>query len=261
MNYQGHVLSRKGLELEYFLVPWDTEAFGFPVAQIQRLVLRDPEAHEDFEVFQAWLDQSNVRLVSCRLGHDQLLASMFLEERGFRFIEMVHHPELDIVQDTSYPNEGINVLPADAADQSAIEEIAGSAFKHGRFHQDWRLPRGLGEKRYQFWVRNSMRGGGQQVLKLISEERIMGFFIVELLPELCCYWHLTAIAPAFQGQGLGKHAWRAVVSYCRDWGARSIRTRITASNIPVLNLYARLGFRFVESEITLHWWRDSMPSK
>jgi RimJ/RimL family protein N-acetyltransferase len=38
-------------------------------------------------------------------------------------------------------------------------------------------------------------------------------------------------------------------------GARSIRTTISARNTAVMNLYARLGFRFSAPDMTFHWVR------
>ncbi|HWB96909.1 MAG TPA: GNAT family N-acetyltransferase, partial [Bryobacteraceae bacterium] len=36
-------------------------------------------------------------------------------------------------------------------------------------------------------------------------------------------------------------------------GARQVFVRISAANLPALNLYAGLGFRFSEPEAVFHW--------
>jgi RimJ/RimL family protein N-acetyltransferase len=38
----------------------------------------------------------------------------------------------------------------------------------------------------------------------------------------------------------------------RDRGMTAVETTISAHNLPVMNLYARLGFRFSQAEMTLH---------
>ena len=83
-----------------------------------------------------------------------------------------------------------------------------------------------------------------------------GFFIVEERPDGSVYWHLTAIAPASQGKGIGKRLWSAMVRRCVDSGASRIETTISAHNTPVMNIYAGLGFRFGSPRLTLHWVRD-----
>ncbi len=85
-----------GTVLECSIVPWDTEIFGFPVAQISRLTIDergDPAVVLD--AFEAWCAAQGVRLISCRLDHTQLRESMVLEATGFRFIEMVYGPRFD----------------------------------------------------------------------------------------------------------------------------------------------------------------------
>jgi ribosomal protein S18 acetylase RimI-like enzyme len=71
------------------------------------------------------------------------------------------------------------------------------------------------------------------------------------------YWHLTAVAPQCQGQGYGWRVWRAMLAHHARGGVRSVRTTITAGNVPVLNLYSKLGFRFLPPETTFHWLRES----
>jgi RimJ/RimL family protein N-acetyltransferase len=38
-------------------------------------------------------------------------------------------------------------------------------------------------------------------------------------------------------------------------GAKRVRTSVVARNNRVLNLYARLGFRFSQPKMTFHWVR------
>ena len=57
-------LSAPGLRLTAALVPWDTEVFGFPVAQIQALEVTDPllRATEAYQGFQLATYQFSDRL-------------------------------------------------------------------------------------------------------------------------------------------------------------------------------------------------------
>ncbi len=65
-------IERNGAALECSLVPWDSEIFGFPVAQIVRLELGlGAQVKEILQEFDAWCARHDVRLVSCRLDHAQ----------------------------------------------------------------------------------------------------------------------------------------------------------------------------------------------
>jgi undecaprenyl-phosphate 4-deoxy-4-formamido-L-arabinose transferase len=244
------------LRLEWAEAPWDSVVFGFPVLQISRMEVLDAPAADDLAPFEAARDRLGAGLVSCRLGHECLRESMLLEERGFRFIEMAYQPELDDLQarDLGSP-AGLDVAPAEDADLPAVEEIAGNAFRNERFHVDPRLDSALGNQRYRRWVKSSISHPSQRLYVVRDGARLVAFFVTEMLPDGTCYWHLNAVAPDAQGQGYGRRAWLAMLNQAKESGARKIRTCIVARNHRVLNLYARLGFRFPPPLMTFHWVR------
>ena len=257
LDFHLQRLDTPALEIAYYVVPWDAEIFCFPVAQIDRIEIRDTAAaSKDYGAFEAWVAENDVRLVSCRLGHDRLRESIFLEERGFRFVEMVYPLRLGDVHKQEIPNQGVEFCPADAADLGEIQEIARDAFSTGRLNVDPRLGPELGGRRYAAWVSNSFKHATQRVYKAVLDGRIAVFFVIEMMPNQRMYWHLTAVAPGFQGRGIGKRAWRAMIALNQQHGARVIETTIAARNTPVVNLYVDLRFRFLPPLMTFHWWRD-----
>ncbi|MEA2519781.1 MAG: hypothetical protein QOF49_1861 [Chloroflexota bacterium] len=244
-----------GGSIDCSIVPWDSEIFGFPVAVIDRIELR--EDHDPAGLLTAldgWCEDRDVRLVSCRIDHLRLRESMALEDRGFRFVEMVYVPGLETFDSIGEPRHAIIVTEAGPADLAEIERIAYSAFTTGRYLLDWRLPPELSRRRYAQWVRNS-RAAGQAILKADFEDRIVGFFIVEERIDRSAYWHLTAIAPEAQGQGLGLSLWQTMLRRHRDEGVIRVQTTVSAHNPAVINLYARLRFTFQSPQMTFHWLR------
>jgi RimJ/RimL family protein N-acetyltransferase len=247
------LIDTKNLLMEFFQVPWDTEIFGFSVAQISRIELREPGACGDFAAFEHRRESIGVRLVSCRLPHNRLTESMFLEDRGFRFVEMTYSPELENLKQLDWPSESMEIARADPADLSEIEKIASQAFQNERFHVDPRLNSELGNKRYQVWVKNAASHATQRLYRISDSGELVAFFVTEHLPDGTCYWHLNAVAPTHQGRGYGIRAWRAMILHAQEQGAERVRTTIVARNFRVLNLYARLGFRFPPPMMTFHW--------
>lgn len=242
-----------GAVLECFVVPWDSEIFGFPVAQIGRLELtEDAEPGAVLRDFDTWCANEGVRFASCRLDHARLRESISLEDVGFRFVEMVHEPGLELANRVAAPRKVIRVAEATVEDLPSIEEIAYTAFSTGRFLLDWRLPQELSRRRYAAWVRNSFDDPAHSVLTAELDGALVGFFIVETRPDGTVYWHLTAIAPAWQGKGIGTSLWRTMLLRHRSDGARSVATTISAHNSAALNLYARLGFTFAAAQMTFH---------
>ena len=250
---ESTTIEAHGAVLECALVPWDSAIFGFPVAQVRRLDLAGRAAPGPlFASFEAWCTERGVRLAACRLDHAALPESMALEEHGFRFIELVYEPRFDAFDDLAAPRRTIAVAEAGETDLESIEAIAFAAFDTGRFLLDRRLPPELSRRRYATWVRNSFGSTDQVVLKAEIEGDIVGFFIVERRADDSVYWHLTAIAPGWQGKGVGSALWTTMLQRHRSEGAASVRTTISGHNLPALNLYARLGFTFDAAQMTFH---------
>lgn len=250
-------LSSPCLRLRAQFVSWDEDAFGYPVAQIQDLEVIDSQgAMRDYAEFQVWLDSEQVRIVSSRLSHDRLRESMFLESNGFRFIEMVLHPVLENLQSLSIPQDDLLVALAQQPDLPLLEDIAEHAFHHERYHVDPRLNPRIGDLRYRRWVGNSLGHPLQRLLKITDGERLVALFLVEARADRSAYWHLTAVSPTWHGTGYGQRVWRTMLRYHQAQGCQSLMTTISARNVAVLNLYAKLGFRFRPPEMTFHWIRE-----
>lgn len=245
------------LRLTANLVPWDAEAFGFPVAQIYELEVIDSSlVMESYREFEQWMDAGGIRIVSCRLPHDRLRESIFLESRGFRFIEMVLHPTIEKLQSLNIASDDLVIVPALESDLPVMRDIAERAFGYERYHVDPRLDPGLGDVRYGRWVTNSLNHPRQCLLKVMKGGHIVALFIVESGENRSVYWYLTAIAPEWQGRGYGQRVWRAMLRHHQAEGQDSVMTTISARNVAVLNLYAKLGFRFLPPEMTFHWVRE-----
>lgn len=248
-------IDTQNLLLAWSEAPWDSVIFGNPVLQITHMELRGPWAENDFTAFEAARDGLGAGLVSCRLPHNRLNESMLLESRGFRFIEMAYHPELDHLERLALPDDTLSVEDATPQDLPEVLEIAGNAFHNERFHVDPRLDSRLGDLRYCNWVKSSLDHPCQRLALVRDGERLVAFFVTEMLEDGTCYWHLNAVAPQAQGQGYGRRAWLAMLRQARDVDARRVLTCIVARNHRVLNLYASLGFRFSPPLMTFHWVR------
>lgn len=252
-----HRIATPTLAMSFALVPWDSDVMGSPVAQVAELAVVDvAAAAADITAFEDWRDERGVGLVSHRCERSRAREWMFLEGRGFRFVEMVYKPAFEAVQGLAYPDHGLAIAPAGADDLPVLEAIARAAFATGRFALDPRLDPELNGRRYAAWVRNSLAHPTQRLLRISEGGEPVAFFIVEDVGENRCHWHLTGVAPAHQGRGVGRRVWQAMLMRHKAEGFAAVQTVVSAHNLPVLNLYATLGFRLREADVTLHWVRD-----
>lgn len=238
------------------IVPWDTESFGVRVAQVQDIEVRERRAAEREMLRLAdWLADHNVELAACRLHNAKLLESAALEGVGFRFIEMVYSMQIDprSLELGGSSQVDLQWLPASEADRTEIQQLASEAFATGRWNMDWSVGQKLGGRRYADWVGRSMADPRHEVQRAIVDGQTAGLFITEAQEDASVYWHLTAVSPQWQGKGVGKAMWTSMLHRHASDGAKLVHTTIAARNIPVLNLYARLGWRFMDCQMSYHW--------
>jgi RimJ/RimL family protein N-acetyltransferase len=249
-------INTPALRMTWSQAPWDQAVCGFPVLQIGDIEVLGPNAGVDMQIFERDRDLLGAGLVSCRLPHQCIAESMWLEDQGFRFIEMLYSPELDL---TAFNNDEdvaqLTVARASEDDLPALLHIARTSFHSERFKMDPRLDPNVSDQRYQNWVASSLFHPSQELYVVCYGTRRIAFFITELLSDATCYWHLTAVSPDMQGQGYGRRVWLRMLQKAVKAGAQRVRTSIAARNHRVLNLYARLGFRFPPPLMTFHWVR------
>jgi ribosomal protein S18 acetylase RimI-like enzyme len=249
-------LVTSSLRMRWSAAPWDEAVCGFPVLQITAMEVHGPNAGSDMQVFERERERLRAGLVSCRLQHERVTESMLLEDHGFRFIEMGYLPELDLSNLNLTPR--VDDLAASRAQDDDLPDlvaIAGASFLNERFKMDPRLDPAISDRRYQNWVASSFDHPTQELYVIRDGDRRVAFFVTELLDDRTCYWHLNAVAPGAQGLGYGRRVWLTMLNHAASHGAHRVRTSIVARNHRVLNLYARLGFRFPPPSMTFHWLR------
>lgn len=255
-EYKLESIDTNALKLDYFLVPWDTEIIQKPVADVADIEILDESlVLDDYRNFTDWCEREHIYLCSCRLGHDRIVETLFLEQQGFRLIELNYRPQLAGLQGLSLKNDEFEIVRAEHTDKHLLADIAVSIFQHGRFHQDPRIGPELGNKRYRAWMLNAFELPHQQVYKCMHDDNIAAFFVAEQPEQKHCFWSLVGMAPAYQGKGLAKSIWRHMLAMHQTEGIDTVSTSITSHNVPVFNLYVALGFRFPAPQSTFHWVR------
>ena len=257
-HYETESFETEALEIEYCLVPWDTKLLGYPVAQIRTLDVRSlDQAVSDFHAFKLWLEDNQIRFCSCRIGHHAHKESHLLSLAGFEFIELNYQPELQLDGLKFNSNNQFDISVANLNERKLLTEMAFEVFQTGRFHNDPMLGSHMGNIRYRNWMHFSFEQPERVILKCEEDGEIVGFFVAEYPQSGYCHWSLVGLAPGKEGKSLGKRVWTAMLQWHQQQGIRRVSTSISSLNDPILNLYARLGFRFPTPKITLHWHADN----
>jgi ribosomal protein S18 acetylase RimI-like enzyme len=123
--------------------------------------------------------------------------------------------------------------------------ILDGAFTYGRFHRDFSLDKKAADQRYARWLKELYLSGN--IFALLFENQLAGFFAFSGNRIA-----LHALGKDFRGKGLSKYLWSAACKELFRRGNQELISFISATNIPVLNLYISLGFRFRNPKDVYH---------
>jgi RimJ/RimL family protein N-acetyltransferase len=231
---------------------WDSIAFERKVEVLQGLTISDyanfeSEARDAIKTLSA----DGVALLTARISSARTRDLEQLQTVGFRVVETTFSPAFVGRLGDRNPTEFV-VRTATSQELQSIITVARDAFTVSRFHNDPFIPDAMANRRYENWVRSTESSESQELLSIVNaNDELVGFFISEIADNEA-YWHLTALARPFRGRGLAPEVWKTVMQFQSKLGVTSFRTTISGANMPVVNLYPRLGFRLENPQTSLH---------
>ena len=212
-------------------VPWDTKAFGMSCYEVSPLELGR------LEELQKTPGHFTLRL-------NPLISADPIQEFGFRYVDTLLVPACRQDSFITYSNAEVNI--AKSVQLSDLSDIASNAFLYGRYHRDGSIPFHLAEKRYQNWLSDLYAAG--KVVGVEYQGRLAAFIAVEDSKLV-----LHAVHSELRGRGLAKYLWTPVCEGLFASGQTSIESSISAANLAVVNLYARLGFTMQSVQDIYHF--------
>jgi len=240
---------------EIAILPWDSEIFGFAVADYRPRSADDlsREAPRLSQSIRDWAAEHAVELVACRLPADATQGSTALAVSGFRLVETQVRAMLTSLAAARLPPGRLTVRPVEPLDTEPVVRLAGSAFAFGRYHSDPLFPRSLANRRFRVWMERALAEPSEETwIGVIGPPgRPDGFLHAELASEVA---DVRLVATDPDGSGLaGPDLLLGALHALAARGARRATAQLAAANSAALNLYASLGFRFHGAEFVFHW--------
>ena len=238
------------------LLPWDTETFGFGVAdyEFDDTKLNTQQLTQLGQCFEAWAKAHLVELIGTTVSAMNSSALYFLQSLGFRYIDTILMLRYEDVQNATWqPAKKVMLTEANQNDLPAVIQICGKAFENGRYHADPRFPRHLANQRYQDWARRSFDSENPQtILAARINDAVCAFSIVRIDGKEGCI-ELNAVSPQWQGKKVGLSLIASTMRYFQHKGVSLVLSKISAANMAAMNLHAFFGARFYDPRILLHW--------
>lgn len=212
-------------------IPWDTKAFEVNCYEVSSL-----ELHR-LEELKKTTGHFTLRL-------NPLISAMQIQEFGFRYADTLLVPVCDQKSFVAHPHSEVSINKN--VNFSEVSNIATNAFLHGRYHRDASIPLHLAEKRYQNWLSDLNAAG--KVVGIEYQGRLAAFIAIEGSKLI-----LHAVHSELRGQGLAKYLWTPVCEDLFKKGFTTVESSISAANLAVVNLYARLGFTMKSAQDIYHF--------
>jgi len=236
-------------------IPWDSELLGFPCWDVRPGGEASAVLATALAGFTAERKAAGECLLVTKVPTRDVAMGRLLAGCGFYVVEAMLDIALPLARlaPTAAVGRGAVLRLATPDDLDAILTIAGSAFRDDRFHLDPTLPTEKADQRYRGWVERGFASSEPvYVYEDTRKGTILGFYHIRELPSAIVDLSLAAVHPACQGAGIGALMYQAVLEECRRRGYQTAVTRIAINNLPVANLFFRLGFTIREAVLTFH---------
>jgi ribosomal protein S18 acetylase RimI-like enzyme len=248
-------------------IPWETRNLGIRSFAIDACFINNPDSGLLHETISRKIDEHGDIFIQARTGKAGMLVAPILQRADFYFVETALVPYTVIRKNDAlhrfladkgafvparYDLHALEVFQVEKNDDAfyeAIREIAGESFTDDRFHLDLNCSKEIADRRYSYWVEDLLRDAAVDFdILRFSEETIA--FMARKENNLL----LAGFSRKYANSGLGDFFWLSVLEQMMREGTTQVQTMISTNNIPVLNLYARIGFKFKDPSVTFHYW-------
>ena len=161
---------------------------------------------------------------------------------------------LDRPTSVAFDFPGVSVGDVAASDAALVLEVAGSAFRYTRFHQDPFIGADLAHAIKRAWCSSYLNGQrGDRLFVAKVDGRVAGFLAALTVDPggNRAIIDLIGVAPAFQRRRVGSALTAAFIAHYRD-RASMLQVGTQVANVASIRLYERFGFSLVSSEYVLH---------
>jgi predicted acetyltransferase len=245
--------------MDKYISSLDTERFGFRVAKIN-------DFEGDPETITSQLKNAGVKLIISRVKSNETRLINNLEDIGFR----VKDSQVTYRYDLSKINTEIFNFKSELAiraynekDLSQMVCIAEESFQgYGHYFADDRLNKNVCLEIYKDWIWKSCtdRKIADKIFVAETNGEIMGFLSFKINKdnnkEEYAVGGIGAVSRRFRNKGV----FPAIVKKGLIWGKETgliwEEHNVITSNFPVNCVFSKIGFRIVESYLTLHCWQD-----
>lgn len=245
----------------YRETPWDSKVFGYNTNEIIEFVYSDEnqlykliEKHEEICVTQKYL------FTNTRIAPDDKILRKVLNDLGYFNAETSLFVELNtknITFDESINKLKFSTKKINAEDIQNIEDMASTIFHHGRFFEDPYISIENAKRRNENWI-DDLKNSSDII---IGEKNSVPFAFMALkINDDIATLLLGGVKENFKF--LAYPFWlRIFLELINKHKIKKIVSVISASNIPIINIYFYFGFKVTKCFFGYHKHRGALINK
>jgi RimJ/RimL family protein N-acetyltransferase len=255
--------------LAFKLSRWDTDHFGYNVALIDTVAVKESDYFRQREIADAllkefikWCQIHTIRFISVKVPALNLPVVHSFENHGFHFYEAwifnkFDHKKLDIEKGSPY-----SLRFAQEEDFKLMLNFSKGAFSSHRFFADPHIPYHKADSLYTKWIRSSIEDSNQKILTLDFDNKPVAFMtfyendLSQYFDLKFAMWKMAVLDPTCRGKGFGTDFFISLMFHHRQNGLDITDSGISMRNVSSLNLHTKLNFKFISTLVTFHKWLD-----
>ncbi len=178
-----------------------------------------------------------------RLPPGRLAIFADLEQSGFRFAECALTVGAALSPGSVNEHESTRdsqIQAIEANIERVRSFINAGLFTTDRVSLDSHFSKDQAANRYVNWLMD-IHGSGGQVFEVTMDEKVAGFFTLEVKENQRSHGALNGLYPDSQGHGLGRQLHQAILREVGEMGLPHYTSQVSANNLPGLRAVLSAG--------------------
>jgi ribosomal protein S18 acetylase RimI-like enzyme len=237
----------KNYECKY--LQWDTQYFGVRSARVNLYKVVDKQEQEEIIRFCKDYDFVTISNMGNKAENNYWIGNntnAFLADINVQFIKILKDKP-EYLDDHIYVKHH---LPRD----KRLIDIARSSFNYSRFYNDPKLPTEKAKNIYAHWTECAFEKENKYFVISERGKNALGFILFSIIDDSCVI-ELIAVDEKYQGQKVGKSLVKTMELFAFNNGIKKIQVGTQLSNIPAIQFYNVMGFRYENCSSIYHLWK------
>ncbi len=234
--------------------PWDGKALGLKTFDIQLENINESDEISVINTLDEITSSQGPALFCSRINANLISEKRVLYRTGFNNYETQLHVTNNNITNFSVPLElGKRRLKIDIAQDHDYAEITKKSlevFRFSRFHEDPFVEKELADLRMQLWCEDMHKNKIPLLVYRNNKNELDSFVYYKLIDEHTVELVLGGSMPS-KGM-LTPLFWASFLEYFKDTGVKRIKTKISASNVSIVNIYTFFNFTIKATYFDFH---------